>query len=82
MSAVSPAVFDVIEPFACELAERGRTPRGRKGILQLIGNALLVQQRVAGRVAIAEKARRTLGEAGTRAALFASEGRIRTEGTS
>ncbi len=38
-----------------ELAEGGRTPRGRTGILQVIGNALLVQQRVAGRVAIAEK---------------------------
>ncbi|WP_407121774.1 RMD1 family protein [Bradyrhizobium sp. STM 3561] len=49
------AVFDVIEPFARELAEGGRTPRRRKGILQLIGNALLVQQRVAGRVAVAEK---------------------------
>lgn len=49
------AVFDVIEPFARELAEHGRTPQRRKGILQLIGNALLVQQRVAGRVAIAEK---------------------------
>jgi len=45
----------VIEPFARELAERGRTPRRAKGILQLIGSALLVQQRVAGRVAIAEK---------------------------
>ena len=49
------AVFDVIEPFARELAERGRTPRRRRAILQLIGNALLVQQRVAGRVAVAEK---------------------------
>ena len=49
------AVFDVIEPFARQLAEHGRTPPGRKGILQLIGNALLVQQRVAGRVAVAEK---------------------------
>jgi len=49
------AVFDVIEPFAHELAERGRTPRRAKRILQLIGSALLVQQRVAGRVAIAEK---------------------------
>jgi uncharacterized Rmd1/YagE family protein len=49
------AVFDVIEPFARELAEHGRTPRRRKRILQLIGNALLVQQRVAGRVAVAEK---------------------------
>ncbi|MBR0975186.1 MULTISPECIES: RMD1 family protein [Bradyrhizobium] len=49
------AVFDVIEPFARTLAEQGRTPPRRKGILQLIGNALLVQQRVAGRVAVAEK---------------------------
>jgi uncharacterized Rmd1/YagE family protein len=49
------AVFDVIEPFARELAEHGRTSRRRKRILQLIGNALLVQQRVAGRVAVAEK---------------------------
>jgi len=49
------AVFDVIEPFAHELSERGRTPRQSKRILQLIGSALLVQQRVAGRVAIAEK---------------------------
>ena len=49
------AVFDVIEPFARRLAEQGRTPPRRKGILKLIGNALLVQQRVAGRVAVAEK---------------------------
>lgn len=49
------AVFDIIEPFARELAENGRTPRRRKAMLQLIGNALLVQQRVSGRVAIAEK---------------------------
>jgi uncharacterized Rmd1/YagE family protein len=49
------AVFDVIEPLARKLAEQGRTPPRRRGILQLIGNALLVQQRVAGRVAVAEK---------------------------
>src|SRR4029077_18829034 len=49
------AGFDLIEAFARELAEQGRTPRRRKRILQLIGNALLVQQRVAGRVAVAEK---------------------------
>jgi uncharacterized Rmd1/YagE family protein len=49
------AVFDVIEPFAQELAEHGRTPKNRKAILKLIGNALLVQQRVSGRVAAAEK---------------------------
>lgn len=49
------AVFDIIEPFARELAERGRTPRDRKAMLKLIGNALLVQQRVSGRVAVVEK---------------------------
>jgi uncharacterized Rmd1/YagE family protein len=49
------AVFDVIEPFAQELAEHGRTPANRKAILKLIGNAVLVQQRVSGRVAVAEK---------------------------
>jgi uncharacterized Rmd1/YagE family protein len=49
------AVFDVIEPFARELAQHGRTPNSRKAILKLIGNALLVQQRVSGRVAVAEK---------------------------
>ena len=49
------AVFDVIEPLARELAEHGRTPGGRKTILKHIGNALLVQQRVSGLVAVAEK---------------------------
>jgi uncharacterized Rmd1/YagE family protein len=49
------AVFDVIEPLARQLAEHGRTPRDRKAILKLIGNALLVRQRVSGRVAIGEK---------------------------
>jgi uncharacterized Rmd1/YagE family protein len=49
------AVFDVIEPFASELAQYGRTSKSRKAILKLIGNALLVQQRVSGRVAVAEK---------------------------
>jgi uncharacterized Rmd1/YagE family protein len=49
------AVIEVIEPFARELAERGRTPGGRRAILKHIGNALLVQHRVAGRVAVAEK---------------------------
>jgi uncharacterized Rmd1/YagE family protein len=48
-------VFDIIEPFARELAELGRTRRDRKAMLKLIGNALLVQQRVSGRVAIGEK---------------------------
>ena len=40
------AVFDVIQPIARELAERGRTPGGRRAILKHIGNALLVQHRV------------------------------------
>jgi required for meiotic nuclear division protein 1 len=48
-------VFEIIEPFAKELADHGQTRRDRKGVLQLIGNALLVQHRVSGRVAIGEK---------------------------
>jgi uncharacterized Rmd1/YagE family protein len=49
------AVFDVIEPLARQLAEHGRRPAGRRAILKHIGNALLVQQRVSGLVAVAEK---------------------------
>jgi uncharacterized Rmd1/YagE family protein len=49
------AVFDVVEPFARKLAQSGRTPGGRRTILRHIGNALLVQHRVSGRVAVAEK---------------------------
>jgi uncharacterized Rmd1/YagE family protein len=49
------SVIEVIEPFARQLAERGRTPGGRRAILKQIGNALLVQHRVSGRVAVAEK---------------------------
>lgn len=49
------AVFDIIEPFVRELAERGRTPHDRKAMLKLIGNALLDRQRVSGRVAAVEK---------------------------
>ena len=48
-------VFEIIEPFAKELADHGRTRRSRKGMLKLVGNALLVQHRVSGRVAVAEK---------------------------
>lgn len=48
-------VFGVIQPIAQELAERGRTPGGRRTILKHIGNALLVQHRVSGLVAVAEK---------------------------
>ena len=49
------AVFDVIEPFAARLFEHGRTPRRRRSMLKLIGQTLLVQHRVSGRVAVEEK---------------------------
>ena len=48
-------VFEIIEPFVQELANSGKTQRSRRGILKLIGNALLVQHHVSGRVAITEK---------------------------
>lgn len=49
------AVFDVIEPFAAQLFEKGRPPGRRRSMLKLIGQTLLVQHRVSGRVAIEEK---------------------------
>jgi len=49
------SVIEVIEPFARRLAEKGGTPGGRRAILKYIGNAMLVQHRVSGRVAVAEK---------------------------
>ena len=48
-------VFDTIDPFARELARLGKTSRNRTDLLKLIGNALLVQHRLSGRVAVAEK---------------------------
>src|SRR6185312_7983185 len=44
------AVFDAIEPFAAELAARGRPPGSRGAIRRMIGRALLVQHRVYGRL--------------------------------
>lgn len=49
------SVFDIVEPLALQLAEQGRTPEGRRALLKHIGNALLVQQRLSGRVAVTEK---------------------------
>jgi uncharacterized Rmd1/YagE family protein len=49
------AVFELVEPFARQLAEKGRTTGGRRAILKHIGNTLLVQHRLSGRVAVAEK---------------------------
>ena len=48
-------VFETIEPFVRELASAGKFFRNRRGILRLIGEALLVQHNVSGRVAIADK---------------------------
>ena len=48
-------VFDIMEPFARKLAREGRTPGGRRAMLRQIGTALLVQHRVSGHAAVAEK---------------------------
>jgi uncharacterized Rmd1/YagE family protein len=48
-------VFDVIEPFAQQLAKTGKPPFNRRAMLRLIGQALLAQHRVSGRVAVEEK---------------------------
>ena len=48
-------MFDVIEPFAEKLAASGRPPFRRRAMLRLIGQALLAQHRVSGRVAVEEK---------------------------
>ena len=49
------AVFDVVEPFTARLSVTGRTPRSRRSMLKLIGQTLLVQHRLSGRVAVGEK---------------------------
>jgi uncharacterized Rmd1/YagE family protein len=48
-------VFDTIDPFARELANFGKTSRNRTDLLKLLGNALLVQHRLSGRVAVGDK---------------------------
>jgi uncharacterized Rmd1/YagE family protein len=49
------AVFDEIEPFAAQLFEKGSPPWRRRSMLKLIGQTLLVQHRLSGRVAVEEK---------------------------
>jgi uncharacterized Rmd1/YagE family protein len=49
------AVFDTVEPFAAQLAAKGRPPGRRRAMLELIGQTLLVQHRVSGRVAVEDK---------------------------
>ncbi len=73
-------VLDVIEPFATGLSRTGRPPATRRNILKLIGQALLVQHRVAGPRRGRGKAGRALGPAGSRAALCPRRGRIRVAG--
>jgi len=48
-------VFDTMEPWARRLAKTGRGPGGRRDMHRLIGSALLVQHRLAERVAVREK---------------------------
>jgi uncharacterized Rmd1/YagE family protein len=48
-------VLELIEPFAAELARSGRSPSNRRQMLRTIGQALLVQHRMSGRVEVEEK---------------------------
>jgi uncharacterized Rmd1/YagE family protein len=48
-------VLDAIEPWARILAAKGRRPASRRAMIRLLGEALLVQHHVAGRVAVGEK---------------------------
>jgi uncharacterized Rmd1/YagE family protein len=48
-------VFEVIEPFAAELARSGRSPSNRRQMLRTIGQALLVYHRMSGRIEVEEK---------------------------
>lgn len=48
-------VFDIIEPVTSRLTTTGRTPGKRRELMRIIGRALMVQQRMAGRVAVDEK---------------------------
>ena len=48
-------VFDTVEPWARQVAHAGRSPGGRRAMIRLIGQAVLVQLRLAARVAVREK---------------------------
>lgn len=49
------AVFDVIDPLARTMAAEGIVPGNRKQLLKLVGEALLVEHRMSGRVAVEDK---------------------------
>lgn len=48
-------VIEVMEPFAAALARSGKSPSNRRQMLRTLGQALLVQHRLAGRVEIEDK---------------------------
>jgi uncharacterized Rmd1/YagE family protein len=48
-------VIEVVEPFAATLASTGRTPSNRREILRTIGQALLANHRISGRLEIEDK---------------------------
>jgi len=48
-------VIELIEPFAATLARTGRTPSNRREILRTIGQALLANHRISGRLEIEDK---------------------------
>jgi uncharacterized Rmd1/YagE family protein len=48
-------VFEVIEPFAAELAQSGKSPSNRRQMLRTIGQALLVNHRMTARVEVEDK---------------------------
>jgi uncharacterized Rmd1/YagE family protein len=48
-------VLELTEPFASRLAATGRAPFNRRNMLRLIGQTLIVHQRMSGRVAVEEK---------------------------
>ncbi|WP_296597501.1 RMD1 family protein [Phenylobacterium sp.] len=48
-------VLDTVEPWAGDLAHTGRRHGARRKVIRLIGQALLVQHRVSGRVAVGDK---------------------------
>jgi uncharacterized Rmd1/YagE family protein len=47
--------LELIEPFAIRLAATGRAPFNRRNMLRLIGQSLMVHQRISGRIAVEEK---------------------------
>ncbi|MFN3402434.1 MAG: RMD1 family protein, partial [Ferrovibrio sp.] len=49
------AVFDIIDPLASSMAASGKVPGNRKQLLKLVGEALLVEHRMSGRVAVEDK---------------------------